>query len=142
MAYVESGPLVLLIEDNSEVAHLYRAILSLADTAYRVAWEESGKGGIEAARTLQPDVIVLDLSLGDVDGRSVMRSLHDMPETSSIPVVVASAYTGRLRRSDLDLAHTVLEKPFGIERLHAAIASALEDSRNREPDRAKNRKRS
>lgn len=81
-------PLVLIVEDEDAA----REILSryLEPAGYDVAWVSSGADALTRARQLQPDVITLDIRLGESSGWEILHRLKRDPETGHIPVVVIS----------------------------------------------------
>jgi CheY-like chemotaxis protein len=81
---------VLYVEDNASNIELVARILQhRSSTRLRTATE--GRPGIELARELRPDVILLDLNLPDIQGYDVLRRLKGDRSTQDIPVIVISA---------------------------------------------------
>ena len=80
---------ILLVEDNE----LNRDMLSrrLARSGYEVAVAVDGAQGIEMARSLTPDVILMDIGLPGIDGLEATRRLKAEPGTSAIPIVALTA---------------------------------------------------
>lgn len=117
-----SGPGVVLIEDDPQIRRFLRP--ALISQGYRLF--EAGKGGeglVEAA-TRQPDIIILDLGLPDMDGFEVIRRLR---EWTRVPIIVLSA---RGQEPDkiaaLDAgADDYVSKPFGVGELLARMRVAL-----------------
>ena len=113
---------ILLIEDEIEIRRFLRASLGASD--YELIEAATGEEGIRLASTRQPDLIILDLGLPDMDGLEVTRRLR---EWSKVPLIVLSA---RLKEGDkiaaLDAgADDYLTKPFGVGELLARIRVAL-----------------
>jgi CheY-like chemotaxis protein len=79
-------PRILMVEDHPDVADLYQLKLQLE--GYRVAVAGDGASGLELARTLHPDVILLDIHLPMLDGLQMLAALRERPETHDLPVVV------------------------------------------------------
>ncbi|MFB3789037.1 MAG: response regulator [bacterium] len=118
----DSQPLILVIEDEVPMLRFLRVLL----TSHRYAIVEAmtGAEGIREAATRQPDLVLLDLGLPDLDGLEVTRNLRAW---SAVPIIVLSA---RGREQDkieaLDLgADDYLTKPFGAGELLARIRAAL-----------------
>ena len=114
--------LILVIEDELEIRRFLRA--SLAANDYDMVECVTGEEGIRLAAMRQPDLIMLDLGLPDMDGLEVTRRLR---EWSKVPILVLSA---RLKEGDkiaaLDAgADDYLTKPFGVGELLARIRVAL-----------------
>jgi two-component system, OmpR family, KDP operon response regulator KdpE len=117
-----SAQSVLVIDDERAIQRFLRP--SLEENGFKVFEASTGQSGLELAVSRKPDVILLDLSLPDMDGLDVLKRLR---EWSSAPVIVVSA---RGEESDkiagLDRgADDYLIKPFGVEELLARIRVAL-----------------
>jgi two-component system KDP operon response regulator KdpE len=117
-----ASPRVLVIDDEPQILRFLRPALTAA--GYDVLTAESGVEGLKLAATSAPDLIVLDLGLPDLDGKSVIEQLRTWSRT---PVIVLSA---RDRESEkvaaLDLgADDYVNKPFGIGELLARLRTAL-----------------
>jgi PAS domain S-box-containing protein len=81
-------PLVLIVEDEDPARELLTNYLE--PEGYDVASVSSGTDALIRARQLQPDVITLDIRLGDSSGWEILHRLKKEPETGHIPVVVIS----------------------------------------------------
>jgi CheY-like chemotaxis protein len=81
-------PRVLMIEDHPDIADLYQLKLQLE--GYRVAVASDGVSGLELARSLQPDVTLLDVHLPQLDGLKLLSELRDDEKTRDLLVVVFS----------------------------------------------------
>lgn len=79
---------VLVIEDSPSQAAVTR--LQLENLGYDVAIGYTGNEGLNAAKTFQPSIIILDCNLPDMSGVEVCRLLKSQPETRPIPVVMFS----------------------------------------------------
>jgi CheY-like chemotaxis protein len=83
-------PRILLVEDNE----LNRDMLSrrLMRRGYHVEMAADGKEGLQIADALYPDLILLDLSLPEMDGWEVLRRLKQHPKMKHIPVIALTAH--------------------------------------------------
>lgn len=81
---------VLLIEDNAQ--NRYLATFLLEHHGYMVAFAEDGPRGIELARTLSPDLILLDIQLPEMDGYDVARALRGIESLRTTPIVAVTSY--------------------------------------------------
>lgn len=118
----ESGPTVLLIDDEPPIRRLLRTALAAHD--YRMIEAATGEDGLQQAATRQPDIIVVDLGLPDIDGVQVIRRLREWAAT---PIIVLSA-RGQERDKIEALeagADDYMSKPFGVGELVARIRVAL-----------------
>lgn len=114
--------LVLVVEDEPQMLRFFRT--TLASQGFQVVEAMTGKDAIEAVAFRNPEVILLDLMLPDMDGLDVIRTVREWSRT---PIVVISA---RGREDDkisaLDLgADDYLTKPFGTGELFARIRVSL-----------------
>lgn len=116
------GSLILVIEDEPQMLRFLRA--SLSTHGYRLAETTTAAEGLAQAAARNPDVILLDLGLPDLDGVEVTRRLREWTRT---PIIVLSA-----RGQDEDKIHALdagaddyLTKPFSVGELLARIRVAL-----------------
>jgi len=126
-----TGPVVLVIEDEPPIRRFLRP--SLASQGYRVVEAETGEDGLIQAATRQPDLVVLDLGLPDLDGIEVIRRLR---EWATVPIIVLSARGGESDKvAALDAgADDYVAKPFAVGELLARARVALRHSAQaREP---------
>jgi two-component system KDP operon response regulator KdpE len=115
-------PIVVLIEDEPEIRRFLRA--SLTSHGYRLFEAVTGAEGLQEAQSRQPDIVVLDLGLPDIDGLEVIRRLR---EWTGVPIIVLSA---RGQEQDkiaaLDAgADDYVAKPFGVGELLARVRVSL-----------------
>ena len=115
-------PIVVLIEDEPEIRRFLRA--SLTSHGYRLFEAVTGAEGLQEAQSRQPDIVVLDLGLPDIDGLEVIRRLR---EWTGVPIIVLSA---RGQEQDkiaaLDAgADDYVAKPFGVGELLARLRVSL-----------------
>ena len=80
----------LLIVDDVEL-FIQLQVSHLGHSRYNIHTARSGSDGLQIARSLKPDLILMDLFMPDMDGDQVCRLLKEDPETSSIPVVLVSS---------------------------------------------------
>lgn len=110
--------MILVVEDDAPVRHLIATTLSAHEYRYVVA--ASGQEAITAAAAYNPDIVLLDLGLPDMDGTAVIGRIRTW---SNVPIIVISA---RSEDSDkiaaLDAgADDYLTKPFSVEELLARL---------------------
>jgi DNA-binding response OmpR family regulator len=113
---------ILVINDSPEFLQLLDDFLG--DQGYAVHCHDNGAGVLELAHTLAPNLIILDLVLGEVDGWAILTRLRADDVARHIPVVVCSAAVDRTRRYRdqlRDAAVRVLEKPFDLAHLLALV---------------------
>ncbi len=122
-------PLVLLIEDDPQMLRFFRTLLK--SNGYRLHEESTGEAGLAAAAHHNPDVVLLDLGLPDLDGLEVTARLR---EWSAAPILVISArHLDQDKISALDLgADDYLTKPFSSGELLARLRVALRHAAQRD----------
>ncbi len=82
---------ILVVEDNMDNYELVRFILERA--GYDVFLAVNGRDGVDAARLQQPDMILMDLGMPEMDGWSAAEKIKSDPATRLIPLYALSAYT-------------------------------------------------
>jgi len=120
-----SGRVVLLIEDNEQNRYLTTYLLE--GQGYRVVSAVDGRRGIEAAHTLVPDLILLDIQLPEMDGYEVARQLREVPRLQGVPMIAVTSYAmvGDRERA-LEAGCTgYIEKPINPETFISEIEQHL-----------------
>ena len=120
---------VLVIDDSDEIHKL--VIARLRPEGLEVIGEFDGERGIERAVADQPDVILLDIGLPNVDGFEVCRRLKEHPSTRNIPIIFLTGTTdteSKVRGLDLGAVDYVT-KPFDQVELRARVRAALRTKR-------------
>jgi two-component system, cell cycle response regulator DivK len=117
---------VLLVEDNQDNQDLMRFLLERA--GYEVLSVGNGLLGLETARREKPDVVVMDLSMPELDGWHAARMMKDDPDLKNIPLVAVTAHTlPGDRRKALDSGFTsYISKPLNIHMFDVTVAKVLE----------------
>ena len=116
------GPLVLVIEDEPQMVRFLR--ISLATHEYRVLESETAKGGIDQAALHNPDLILLDLGLPDMDGLEVTTRLREWSQTPIIVISARGQDEDKIKALDAG-ADDYLTKPFSVGELLARMRVAL-----------------
>lgn len=118
----ESNPLILLIEDDEQTRRFLKS--SLSHKGWRIIEAGNGKTGLAIIKSDNPDLVILDLGLPDMDGISVTKRLRQL---SAIPVLILSARSQEQNKiMALDAgADDYLTKPFGTGELHARLQALL-----------------
>lgn len=120
-----STPTILYIEDDQTSAQLVRFLMERQGYAFQHA--SDGRAGLELARSLRPDVVILDVLLPLLDGFQVLEALHADAETARIQVLML---TGKTQSSDIVKALAIgandyLLKPFQPAELTARVNKLL-----------------
>ncbi|MBN1221157.1 MAG: hybrid sensor histidine kinase/response regulator [Anaerolineae bacterium] len=112
-----STPIILNVEDVAENRHLTRRILESA--GYRVADAENALQGIEKAKELRPDLILMDINLPDLDGFTAVTRIRSFSHLRTVPII---ALTARSVKDDRERAKAIgcdgyLNKPVAFDEL-------------------------
>ncbi|OPH83810.1 response regulator [Nitrobacter vulgaris] len=113
---------VLIIDDEPPIRKLLR--MGLTTQGYQIIEAPNGKMGMELLKE-EPDLIILDLGLPDIQGHELLRMIRARSE--SVPIVVLSSRgdeAGKVQALDYG-ADDYLTKPFGMEELLARMRAAL-----------------
>lgn len=115
---------ILVIDDEMPIRRMLR--IALKSAGYEVLEAENGETGLATIVRQQPDLVVLDLGLPDLDGHQVLAELRAW---SKVPVIVLSVRSGdREKVQALDAgAQDYVTKPFSIEELLARVRANLRD---------------
>ena len=116
---------ILVADDNPATRELMQDLLELE--GYTVYACPDGLQAVESARLLQPDLVLMDIHMPQLDGIEAARRLHQDPATRSIPVVALSAGTGLKERHNAIEAGCIDQviKPIDMDRLPDQLARWL-----------------
>lgn len=113
---------VVIVEDEQRIRELVARVL--ADQGYDVASTATAMDGLQAVVKTNPDLVILDMGLPDLDGAELLKMIRAV---SDVPVIVATA-----RSEDRDVIKTLdagaddyLVKPFSVEQLEARVRAVL-----------------
>lgn len=117
---------VLIVDDEDDA----RAIATLAlkmKTDWTLLQASSGQQALDLAATQQPDLILLDMMMPDMDGRATLKRIKDNPQTQQLPVILVTAKVQPLTQSGIDPEQVVavFAKPFRPLTLADQIRAAL-----------------
>lgn len=106
---------ILAVEDEPDILEILKLIFS--GEGYDVETSSSGKDVFSIINTFHPHVIVMDIMLGELDGRDICKNLKSNNSTNHIPVIMVSAHPG-IEKTISDVgANDFLPKPFDINEL-------------------------
>ena len=117
---------ILIVDDEADIREVAQVSLELVGH-WDVVTAASGQEALQTARRVQPDAILLDVMMPDMDGPSTLAELRSDPATSAIPVVFLTAKAAADERSRLAQlgAAGVVVKPFDPLQLAHEVASTL-----------------
>ncbi|HEY9621645.1 MAG TPA: response regulator [Crinalium sp.] len=117
----------ILVIDNEEYIREVTQICLETTADWSVITASSGQEGLEKAEFAQPDAILLDVMMPDMDGLTTFRHLQANPATQHIPVILLTAKvqaSDRRRYADLGMK-AAIAKPFDPLQLAQQVAAAL-----------------
>lgn len=117
--------IVLVIDDDPDIRAVAKTSLELVG-GFRVIVADSGQRGFAIAHDNPPDVIILDLMMPDLDGRSTLAQLKGDSATATIPVIMLTAKAQADKHELMGRgAAGVLVKPFDPMQLSAQVCEIL-----------------
>lgn len=122
----EKKKLIVCIEDEPEMIDLVKLILRRGD--YEFVGAVGGREGLEAVQRLEPDLVLLDLMMPDIDGWEVYRQMKADDTLKDVPVIVITAKAQSIDRVlGLHIAKVdaYITKPFGPHELLDSVANIL-----------------
>ena len=122
---------VLVVEDDSELVELLS--FNLKKAGFAVGTAGDGIEALKKARSLLPDLILLDLMLPELDGFAVCEILRKAPQTATVPIIMLTALSGQLARFNrLEAgASEYITKPFTAKDLLCRVEGLLGDKSSR-----------
>jgi len=119
---------ILAVDDDHGILELIAEFFSLHE--YQVVTCSQGKQVIELAISTEPDLIVLDINMPDVDGLSILKTLKNRPITAFIPVIMLTAQTATKFQVNglVNGADDYVTKPFDLNILYARVLNAIRHS--------------
>jgi DNA-binding response OmpR family regulator len=114
---------ILAVDDDDDILEVLQYILE--DSGYEVDTLSDGHYLFDKIKAHEPDLILLDIMLGNMDGRELCKDVKAKSETHDIPVILVSAshdVSGSVKEGAPD---AFLEKPFDITELLDAIKTNL-----------------
>lgn len=119
----------ILVIDDDEMTSCFLT-KNLNKQGFKTTTADSGRKGLAVARSQHPDLIVLDVSLPDMDGFAFCESLGASPDTCSIPVIMLSGTDspGIVRHARSAGSHFFMRKPFDPNALLVLIKQAIRDT--------------
>jgi CheY-like chemotaxis protein len=117
---------ILLIDDEEAIQEVVQVGIEI-EAGWQVAIASSGLEGIDLAQSQQPDAILLDVMMPDMDGISTLSNLKANAQTCSIPVIFLTAKTQATEKDQLQSLGVVdvITKPFNSMTLASQIAKIL-----------------
>ena len=121
MPALNSPPLILVVEDAPDNQVLVEQVFQ--DSGYRVTCIQDGQAALDWLETHHPDLILLDLSLPEIDGWEIARQLKASDRTANIPIVAVTAHAmkGDKEAAIASGCDDYLTKPLDIDLLEDCV---------------------
>ena len=129
-----NAPHILVIDDELQIQRALRTILT--EKGFKVTTASRGEEGLTLAATQEPELVILDLGLPDMDGVEVCTRLRQWTQCPIIVLSVRDSERDKVAALDQG-ADDYLTKPFGIEELLARVRVALRHAASRKGEQSK-----
>ncbi len=116
---------ILLVEDFDDARFMMRMLLEM--DGYRVVEATNGREAVELAKQSCPDLVLMDLSMPEMDGLEAVRHIRALTELCHVPIVAVTAHVGNDYYSAAVASgcDEYLTKPVDFDRLEAVISKLL-----------------
>lgn len=115
---------ILVLDDDEDILNVISYILT--DKGYEVETLSGGEEIFQAIGRFHPDLVLMDVMLGDMDGRMICKELKHQCETSALPVILISASHDLAQSLRQDGApNDFIAKPFDIDNLIKKVEQQL-----------------
>ena len=131
---MSNAPHILVIDDEPQIQRAIRTILT--EKGFQVSTASRGEEGLTLAAAREPEIVILDLGLPDIDGIEVTRRLREWTQCPILILSVRDSERDKVAALDQG-ADDYLTKPFGIEELLARVRVALRHSSSRQGAQSK-----
>ncbi len=121
----EVKPKILIVEDDLDVADMLNAYFRVQ--GYEVFTVNWGEDGVRSCQSSQPDLVILDIRLPDIDGYEVAKRLRSNRRTQNIPIIFLTEkreHVDQLEGLELG-ADDYITKPFDVQELRLRVRNAL-----------------
>jgi DNA-binding response OmpR family regulator len=112
---------ILVVDDEAAIRGLLIDVLR--DEHYVVVTAANGRVAVEVAAREQPDLILIDMMMPELDGPGAIRRVRELPGLVDVPIVVMSAGDGVLPADIIAAAR--ISKPFHLDHVLAVVSEAL-----------------
>ena len=114
---------ILVVDDNTDILSVVALILQ--SNGFEVSTLTNGHEAIKITEQFKPDLVLLDVFLGGMDGREICQTLKESEKTKHIPVIMFSANNNKKEVFDSCNAQDFIGKPFEINELVSKIKYQL-----------------
>ena len=115
---------ILVVDDSDDTRDMMAKLLELE--AFNVVTAEDGRAGLSAAEMEQPDLIITDINMPNLNGIEMIKRIREEGGLGEVPIIVMSAYGRRMIDDALEAgADGFVEKPIDFDKFLTAIRSKL-----------------
>jgi len=116
---------VLIVDDDPHILTVYG--LALEEAGYQVISASTGSEGLSSARKYLPDLILTDINMPGMDGKTLLKTLREDPDLGTAQIVLMTGQTGKMNaRKGMEIgADDFLEKPFTYQDLIQCVEARL-----------------
>lgn len=117
---------VLVVDDQAELRQLFHRVLE--SQGYRVVSAENGQAGLDVLDSIDPQLILLDNAMPQMDGITFLRNLRQRPRYQTIPVIILSGLMTREQiqsARDLGVTDHLVKAEFTMKELRNRVARLL-----------------
>jgi len=119
---------LLILDDSDDLLYAMKYILENNEYIVKIL-NHAGNISSEIIEFV-PDILILDVNLGDENGREICKKIKMNPETKDLPVILFSSYPKSLDNYRECLANDIIEKPFDLKYLLQKISCVLANSKS------------
>jgi DNA-binding response OmpR family regulator len=130
-AAVQAAKNLVVVDDTEMLLIFVEDVLTTCGTNFQITTALTGISGIKEIERIQPDLVLLDYSLPDINGDEVCRRILQNPATARIPVLMMSGHVLEMAQASATLENIVatIEKPFRSEALVSLVQQVLTEGR-------------
>ncbi len=123
----KTKPVILVVEDNEDNRQL--ALKVLARQGYEVVGVVDGNEALERLNDIDPDLILMDINLPDMDGYEVTRRIRQREKFADLPIVALTAHAmvGDKKKSLAAGCDAYISKPINVRTFPETIAAILKE---------------
>ena len=123
---------ILVVDDRNELLHLMRRVLE--DEDYQVSILQDGKDAFTSVKRTLPDLLILDLKLGEVSGQYILKQIKGDELTTDVPIIIYTAAILEAEEVSKSIREEpqyysgvhLLQKPFELEALLTTVEQLLD----------------
>ena len=115
---------ILIVDDNPDSREMLSYVLT--GEGFSVITAEDGLEALELVKDVQPDLILTDLNMPEIDGIELTKKLREQFKSTSLPIVIVSAFGGEMVSKAIEAgADGAMQKPLHIDSLLTLVKQIL-----------------